>query len=186
MRPLLLNHPRRNEIIEIFKRLSVAVKNYQDQKSGVWYQVTDKAEIPGNYLESSGSSMFVYAFAKGARMGYIDKNFEVAARKGFEGLVKNFIGWIFEVNLNLSGGIIIAGHSAKIDAPGDNDEGHADADDAEERRPPDQVLDVVARAETVAGISGEHADRHQQPQDAEDLFHRLFRPPPVPRRSPGA
>lgn len=85
------NHPRRNEIIAIFQRLSIAIKNYQDQQSGVWYQVTDKAQTPGNYLESSGSSMFVYALAKGTRMGYIDKSFEVVAQKGFEGLVKNFI-----------------------------------------------------------------------------------------------
>ena len=85
------NHPRRNEIIAIFQRLSRAIKNYQDQSSGVWYQVTDKAEIPGNYLESSGSSMFVYALAKGVRMGYLDKRFDTAAKKWFEGIVNNFI-----------------------------------------------------------------------------------------------
>jgi len=85
------DHPKRNEIIAILKRLCEAVKNYQDQQSGVWYQVTDKASVPGNYLESSGSSMFVFAFAKGARMGYIDKSYQTAAKKGFEGLVKNFI-----------------------------------------------------------------------------------------------
>ena len=35
--------------------------------------------------------MFVYAFAKGARMGYIDKSFQMAARKGFDGILKTFI-----------------------------------------------------------------------------------------------
>src|SRR5918994_913508 len=85
------NYPRRNEIIQIFVRLATAVKKYQDPTSGVWFQVTDKATIAGNYLESSGSCMFVYAFAKGARMGYLDKSFVDVARKGFDGIIKTFI-----------------------------------------------------------------------------------------------
>ncbi len=85
------NHPRKNEITQIFIRLVTALKKYQDPASGVWFQVTNKPTAPGNYLESSGSSMFVYAFAKGVRMGYLDKSFREAATKGFEGIVKNFI-----------------------------------------------------------------------------------------------
>ena len=85
------DHPKRGEIIQIFKRLCAALKKYQDATSGVWFQVTNKANVTGNYLESSGSCMFVYAFAKGARMGYLDKTFYDAARKGFEGIIKNFV-----------------------------------------------------------------------------------------------
>ncbi|HYI76703.1 MAG TPA: glycoside hydrolase family 88 protein [Chryseolinea sp.] len=85
------NYPRRNEIIQIFVRLAAAVKKYQDPTSGAWFQVTDKATTAGNYLESSGSCMFVYAFAKGARMGYLDKSFGDVARKGFDGIIKTFI-----------------------------------------------------------------------------------------------
>ncbi|HEX6225286.1 MAG TPA: glycoside hydrolase family 88 protein [Chryseolinea sp.] len=85
------DHPRKDLVMQIFVRLATALKKYQDAGSGVWFQVTNKANQAGNYLESSGSSMFVYAFAKGARMGYLDKSFADAARKGFDGLVKNFI-----------------------------------------------------------------------------------------------
>lgn len=85
------DHPKRDQIVQIFVRLATALKKYQDDRSGVWFQITNKANAAGNYLESSGSSMFVYAFAKGARLGYLDKSFAEAARKGFEGLVKNFI-----------------------------------------------------------------------------------------------
>ena len=43
-----------------------------DPVSGVWWQVLDQPNRAKNYLEASGSAMFVYAFAKGARMGYLD------------------------------------------------------------------------------------------------------------------
>jgi unsaturated rhamnogalacturonyl hydrolase len=85
------NHPRQAEIIQIFKRLCTALKTYQDAETGVWFQVVDKATVPGNYVESSGSCMFVYAFAKGTRLGYLDNAFRTAAVKGFDGLVKNFV-----------------------------------------------------------------------------------------------
>ena len=85
------NHPRRNEVTQIFVRLAASLRKYQDPASGVWFQVTNKPTAPGNYIESSGSCMFVYAFAKGARMGYLDKSFREAASKGFDGIVKNFI-----------------------------------------------------------------------------------------------
>lgn len=85
------DHGRRGEIVSIFQRLAAALKNYQDNTSGLWYQVTDKGSVPGNYVEASGSCMFVYALAKGARMGYIEKSYSDVARKGFDGIIKNFI-----------------------------------------------------------------------------------------------
>ncbi len=85
------NHPKRNELINIFKRLAIALKNHQDPATGVWFQVTNKAQVPGNFIESSGSCMFVYAMAKGGRMGYLDTSFKNAAQKGFQGIIKNFI-----------------------------------------------------------------------------------------------
>lgn len=85
------NHPRRNELVLILQRLSTALKNYQDLTSGVWYEVVDKGTVKGNYLEASASAMYVYAFAKGARLGYLDKSFAAVAKKGFDGILKNFI-----------------------------------------------------------------------------------------------
>ena len=85
------DHPKRKDLIAILKRYATAVKNYQDPASGVWWQVLDKATVPGNYLEASVSSMFTYALAKGTRLGYLDKSFGPIAKKAFDGLVKNFI-----------------------------------------------------------------------------------------------
>ncbi len=85
------DHPRRNELIGILNRLSTALVNFQDAQSGVWFQVTDKGGKAGNYLESSGSAMFVYGLAKAMRLGYIPATFKPAIKKGYEGLVKQFI-----------------------------------------------------------------------------------------------
>lgn len=85
------DHPKQKELIVIFQRLCLAIKNYQDQSSGVWYQITDKASFKGNYLEASGSCMFTYALAKGVRKGYLDKGYVAVSKKAFDGLVKTFI-----------------------------------------------------------------------------------------------
>lgn len=84
------NHPKRKDVIAILQRLSTALEKYQDE-SGVWYQIIDKPTVAGNYREASASCMFVYAIAKGTRLGYLDKRFNAVARKGYDGLLKNFI-----------------------------------------------------------------------------------------------
>lgn len=86
-----VTHKRRNELLAILQRLSVAIIQYQDEKSGVWWQVTDKAGKAGNYLESSGTAMFVFGLARAMRMGYISKNYVPAVEKAYAGLIKEFV-----------------------------------------------------------------------------------------------
>ena len=50
-----------------------------------------KKKDKGNYLESSVSTMFVYALYKGVRLGLIDKSYLEVAEKGYEGILKHFI-----------------------------------------------------------------------------------------------
>ena len=84
-------HPKRPELISIFQRLMPAIVKFQDPEEGCWYQVMDKMDGKGNYLEASGTAMFVYGLAKGVRMGYLDKSYLQNAQKGYQGMVKNFI-----------------------------------------------------------------------------------------------
>lgn len=44
---------------------------YQDRESCLFYQVVDRPELPGNYLETSGSAMASYALLKGSRLGML-------------------------------------------------------------------------------------------------------------------
>ncbi|MFB9076015.1 glycoside hydrolase family 105 protein [Flavobacterium procerum] len=84
------DHPKRKELIQYLNAISKAVLKYQD-KSGLWYQVTDAGNKKGNYLEASGSEMFVYAFAKGYNKGYLPEKYKKAALRGFDGIVKKLI-----------------------------------------------------------------------------------------------
>jgi unsaturated rhamnogalacturonyl hydrolase len=79
------DHPKRPELIKYLNNASAALAKYQD-KSGLWYQVTDKGGEKGNYLEASGSAMFAYAFAKGANKGYLPSKYKKLANKAFDGL----------------------------------------------------------------------------------------------------
>lgn len=86
-----LDHPGRNDIIDILNNVSVAVDNYRDPESGMWYQVTDLAEREGNYLESSGSIMFIYTWVKGAQKGYLPENFLEKGETAYDQFLKQFI-----------------------------------------------------------------------------------------------
>ena len=82
------NHPQRAAIIEILNKVSEALVKVQDEKTGLWYQVLDKAGEERNYLEASGTAMFIYAFAKGAKKGYLDKKYLDIANNAFDSMVQ--------------------------------------------------------------------------------------------------
>lgn len=83
------DHPKRGELIRIFRQLAEALTKVQDSGTGLWYQVVDLPEREGNYLESSASLMFSYSFAKGVNNGYLDHRFMNIAGAAFEGILKH-------------------------------------------------------------------------------------------------
>ncbi len=85
------NHKDRPEIIRILQKSCEALLKVRDPKSGTWYQVLDQGSREGNYLEGSGTAMYVYAFAKGAKNGYLDPKYKVIAEQAFEDMVRTFI-----------------------------------------------------------------------------------------------
>jgi unsaturated rhamnogalacturonyl hydrolase len=84
-------HRDRAELIRVVQQLADAVANVRDPVSGVWWQVLDQPNRAKNYLEASGSSMFVYAFAKGARLGYLPVTYRALADRAFDGMIANFV-----------------------------------------------------------------------------------------------
>jgi unsaturated rhamnogalacturonyl hydrolase len=85
------NHTERSSIIEILNKLSEALLKVQDEETGLWYQVLDMGGHEGNYLEASGSAMFIYAFAKGAKNGYLPEKYLNIAEKTFDSLTENLV-----------------------------------------------------------------------------------------------
>jgi unsaturated rhamnogalacturonyl hydrolase len=84
------NHPKHKELVSYLNQLAKALTPFQDV-SGLWYQVTDKGAVGGNYLEASGTAMFAYAFAKGANKGYLPKKYKKIAQKAFNGLTGKLV-----------------------------------------------------------------------------------------------
>ena len=85
------DHPQRAALIAALKRTMAAAVKYQDPATGLWWQVMNKGGMPGNYTEASASSMFVYALAKGVRMGYLPQSYEADAHHGWDGIQKAFV-----------------------------------------------------------------------------------------------
>jgi unsaturated rhamnogalacturonyl hydrolase len=85
------NHPDRKELIKILQSTCEALLKVRDPKSGIWYQVLNQGGREGNYLEGSGSAIYTYVFAKGARLGYLDKKYRKIANSAFNGILKELI-----------------------------------------------------------------------------------------------
>lgn len=77
------DHPKKTELIENFKRQVLGVLQYQG-KNGLWYQILDKTD---SYEEITGTAMFVFAIARGVRMGWINKDYIYAAEQGLKGMM---------------------------------------------------------------------------------------------------
>ena len=78
--------PERPELEAILRRVADALMTYQDRDTRLWYQVPDRAGEEGNYLESTCSAMYCYAFAKGARLGILSPEYKQKAEQILSGL----------------------------------------------------------------------------------------------------
>jgi len=85
------NHKNRNKILKIFQELSSSLLKYRDSETKLWYQVVDKSNRQGNYIETSASSMFIYAFARGYNRGYLDEKFMDIAKESYQNLTQEFL-----------------------------------------------------------------------------------------------
>jgi len=123
-------NPLRAKLVEELKGVMAAVVEYQDRENGLWWQVMDRghqsahwtdnlpakpvlvAEKPaekGNFIEASASCMFVYALAKGVRMGYLPQKYEANARQGWAGIQKKFVTANADGTVTLTGTVKVGG-----------------------------------------------------------------------------
>jgi unsaturated rhamnogalacturonyl hydrolase len=83
------NHPKRSKLIEILSDLIEGLSNVQDEETGLWYQVVDKGDSLGNWLESSCSCMYSYFTARAVEKGYIDSTYLEMASRAYEGILRH-------------------------------------------------------------------------------------------------
>lgn len=82
-------HPLRPELLSFFQALCDAYAAVQDD-AGLWHQVLDD---PDSYPETSCSAMFICAFARGVRNGWVAdrRRFADAACKGWRALTQTAV-----------------------------------------------------------------------------------------------
>jgi len=99
----------REPLLAMVRELAPALAAVQDEDSGAWWQILDRPQAPGNYLESSSSAMFSYFFAKATRRGYLPDTFRPLALRAFDGLVQEFVRVYPDGKVSLTNQCLVAG-----------------------------------------------------------------------------
>ena len=82
------DHPACPRLKQIETDLLRSLKNFQDPKTGMWFEVLDKIDEPRNWVESSGTNLFIYAYAKAVRLGVVSKEeFGEVIEKAYKGSI---------------------------------------------------------------------------------------------------
>lgn len=93
---------------KMLKDLADALLKYQDE-SGMFYQVIDRPQDEGNYLETSGTALIAYALLKGSRLGYLPERYGNAGEKAFQGIVDKILSVNEDGTIGLGGICLVAG-----------------------------------------------------------------------------
>ena len=83
------DHPKRNDLIEFLNTLCEGYLALQDDE-GMWHQVLNDHE---SYPETSCTSMFIYAFSRGIRFGWLKnpEKYVKAIYKAWKGISKTSV-----------------------------------------------------------------------------------------------
>ena len=110
----------KKELNRIYKELIDSMLPYQDEKTGMWYQVVNFGGMERNYLETSGSSIMAYSLLKGVRLGFLPESYRAYGEKAIDGICKRYLK---EKNgeMSLGGICLVAGLGGKDNRPGTYD-----------------------------------------------------------------
>ena len=111
------DHPGKAELQGILEGILATLPKYADPETGMWYQVLDCPGREGNYLESTCSAMFTYAYLCAAREGYAVPD-SVDPKALYESLVKKFIREDEDGTPNLTDCCAVAGLGGKENRSG--------------------------------------------------------------------
>ncbi len=81
------SHPDYAEIKSIYLKMANGLKKWQDKNTGGWFMVVDKGSNPLNFIDPSGTAMFVYSIRRGIDLDLLgEKDYGHVARRGYEAL----------------------------------------------------------------------------------------------------
>ena len=112
---------RKQPLIDMLNKAIEGVIKYQDPHRKLWYQLIAKRELENNYIETSCSSMFIYAMLKGERKGYLAREYRKIGLDAFDSLVENYVTYDDDGNMYLENICSVAGLG-----PGNNNRNGSD------------------------------------------------------------
>jgi rhamnogalacturonyl hydrolase YesR len=98
----------RQPLLDMIPEVAESLVNTQHE-SGAWFQIMDRPDEPGNYLEASGSAMFTYFLAKAINNGYLPESYRAALIKASRGLVDEFVSIDADGQIHLTNICSVAG-----------------------------------------------------------------------------
>jgi len=108
------NDPQHAALVAALNRTAAAMVATQKSKTGLWSDVLTGPDEPANFEESSAACMFVYALAKGSRLGWIEPKYKSAAVKGWKGIEQAFVRPTADgKGLQLEGTVAVSGLGGK-------------------------------------------------------------------------
>ena len=82
------DHPAVPRLKKIVRALLKALAVFQDRECGMWYEVLDRPDAPDNWVESSCTNLFIYAYAKAIRLGILEnEEYGGIVKRGYEGSI---------------------------------------------------------------------------------------------------
>jgi rhamnogalacturonyl hydrolase YesR len=97
--PLLIpsTHPTSSIFLSQLRTLIPALLANADTKTGGWFLIMSQPGTrEGNYIETSGTAMFIYSMLKAVRLGLVedgDGKIVAAARKAYQYLLREKVVW---------------------------------------------------------------------------------------------
>ena len=95
------------KLMDLFRDVVDSILAFQHE-SGMWYQVVDKGDLPGNCLETSGSAIMAYGILIGVRLGFLPKRYKAFGEKAFNGTCEKYLKEV-DGRLELDGICLVAG-----------------------------------------------------------------------------
>lgn len=100
-----VTHPKHDTLVSILKRRANAIKKLQDPSTGIWHDILNSPKEKEPRIVVSASAMFVYANAKAVRLGFLPASYLAVSKKGYDGILKQFIDTNKEGCANLKGAL---------------------------------------------------------------------------------
>ena len=100
-----VTHPKHDTLVSILKRRANAIKKLQDPSTGLWHDILNSPKEKEPRIVVSASAMFIYANAKAVRLGFLPASYLAVSKKGYDGILKQFIDTNKEGYANLKGAL---------------------------------------------------------------------------------